>query len=195
MTKTSSHLTRTFVAGIVALLPVGGTVLSIVLAEDAISESWLADQHYYFPGLGLVIVAGLIYLVGLTITTFIGRLFWKLLDGLIEELPALGTLYRTLKQVLGYGEGKDAMFERAVLVPGRDPECMEIGLVTRSQESADGGEAQLVVFVPAAPTPTSGRVVVIAESKTRPLDLSVHDALKFLVAVGKLEIEVSPTAA
>ena len=72
---------------------------------------------------------------------------------------------------------------------------MEIGLVTRSQESADGGEAQLVVFVPAAPTPTSGRVVVIAESKTRPLDLSVHDALKFLVAVGKLEIEVSPTPA
>ena len=66
---------------------------------------------------------------------------------------------------------------------------MEIGLVTNTLPAQEGGEPRLVVFVPAAPTPTSGRVVVIEEPHTQPLSMSVHKALKFLVAVGKLEGE------
>lgn len=183
------HLTRTFLAGMVALLPITGLVLSVLFAEDAISSSWLARQDFYFPGLGLVAVVVATYLIGLTITTFVGRAVWRGMDGLLEGLPALGALYRTLKQVLGYGEGKDALFERVVLVPGRDEDSRELGLVTGAVPARDGHGPRLVVFVPAAPTPTSGRIVLIEEQRTEPLDVSVHQALKFLVAVGKLELE------
>lgn len=195
MRPLTRHLTRTFIAGIVALLPVAGVVLSVVFAESAIADSWLAGQPFYFPGLGLLVVVLATYLIGLTVTTYIGKSFWRLFDDLLEELPALGTLYRTLKQVLGYGDGRDAMFERVVLVPGRDRDGHEIGLVTKTlPPEADGGP-RLVVFVPAAPSPTSGRVVVIEEARTLAMQISVHEAMKFLVALGKLEMTLETARA
>ena len=187
MKSITSHVTRTLVAGTVALLPVAGLVLGAALAENSIAESWLAQQPFYFPGMGIVAIIVITYLVGLTVTTFIGRVAWKLVDELIERLPALGMLYRTLKQILGYGEGKDALFERVVLVPSLDQAGVELGLVTRSLPAEEGGESRLVVFVPAAPAPTSGRVVILEERRTQPVSMSVHEALKFLVAAGKLE--------
>lgn len=186
MKALSRHLTRTLVAGVVALLPIGGLVLSVVLAERTIADSGLADQPFYFPGLGLVAVVLATYAIGLTITTFVGRILWSLLDGLLDRLPALGSLYRTLKQVLGYGQGEDAVFERAVLVPGREPGSHEIGLVTRHLPARDGCPPRLAVFVPSTPTPTSGRLVLIDTSAVEDLPVSVHEALKFLVGVGSL---------
>ena len=102
-------------------------------------------------------------------------------------MPLVGVLYRTLKQVVGYGEGKDAMFERVVLVPGRDRDSAEIGLVTNTLPAQDDGTHRLLVFVPAVPTPTSGRLVVIEEEHVHPMEISVHEALKLLVGIGTLE--------
>lgn len=48
-------------------------------------------------------------------------------------------------------------------------------------------ESRLAVFLPASPTPTSGRVVLVEEERTEPVPMSVHEALRFLVAAGKLE--------
>ena len=190
MQALSRHFTRTLVAGVVALLPIGGLILGFFFAESAIADSWLAEQPFYFPGLGILAVLVGTYLIGLTITTIVGKFFWRLLDELLEALPLVGMLYRSLKQVLGYGEGKDALFERVVLVPGRDQDAKEIGLVTNTLLPVEGSdEERLVVFVPAAPTPTSGRLVLIEESRTTPLDTSVHETLKYLVAIGKLESE------
>lgn len=184
----SRHLTRTLVAGLVALLPVGGLVLSVVWAEDAVAETWLADQAWYVPGLGLIGVALVLYVIGLIVTTFLGRWLWRIVDALIEELPLLGGLYATLKQLLGYGEGKDAMFLETVWVPAHGFDAQELGLVT--QRLDDG--ARLVVFVPSSPTPTNGRMLVLPASGVRPCALSVHEALKALVSVGKTSLVHDP---
>ena len=56
-----------------------------------------------------------------------------------------------LKQILGYGEGPDAVFRRVVLIPSRDLDGDEIGLVTN--EEMEQGTSRIVVFVPSAPTP------------------------------------------
>jgi uncharacterized membrane protein len=187
----SRHLTRTLVAGLVALLPVGGLILTVIFAEDAVAESWLAEQAWYFPGMGLLAVALVLYVIGLLITTFFGRWAWRIVDALIEELPLLGGLYATLKQLLGYGEGKDAMFLAVVWVPAQGFDAEELGLVT---QRLDDGET-LVVFVPSSPTPTNGRMLRLPASGVRPSELSVHEALKALVSVGKTSLEPDPDAA
>ena len=181
------HLTRTFIAGIVAILPIGGLVLSVLWTEWTISESWLANQPWYFPGLGLIAVAVAVYAIGLFITTFMGRWIWSCFDSVLKALPLLGPLYTTLQQILGYGEGEGAMFERVVLVPCKDTDAEEFGLVTKSTETDKGN--QLIVFIPSAPNITNGRMVVIDESRTKPLDMKVSDALKAIVSVGKTAFE------
>src|SRR5258708_39183822 len=116
------HVTGCFLAGVVALLPIGGFVLTVAYLEATIAGSWLAGQPYYFPGLGLLATAAVIYLIGLTVSTFLGRWLWGRIDVLFDSLPALGRLYQTLKQIIGYGAGEDAIFQRAVLIRGSGPD-------------------------------------------------------------------------
>lgn len=190
MSLISRHLTRCFLAGIVALLPIGGLVLTVIWLESTISSSFLAGQPWYFPGLGMIATAAGVYLIGLTVSTFVGRWIWKRIDLLFNSLPALGRLYQTLKQIVGYGDGKDALFQQVVLVPNGESEGNEIGLVT-NELSSESGVPQLVVFVPDAPNPTNGRLVVIDRSAVRPLGIPVSDAFKILLSVGKTPLMVA----
>ncbi|MEE8105142.1 MAG: DUF502 domain-containing protein [Planctomycetota bacterium] len=178
------HLTRCFVAGVVALLPVGGTVVALAYFESEFADTGLKDQDFYFPGLGLLAAIAAIYLTGLVVSTWLGRWFWGFFDRLLERLPALGRLYVTLKQILGYGEGEDAMFQRVVLVPGSIGGALELGLVTNRIED----DGRLVVFVPGAPNPTLGRLALIDPSDARDAGISVSAALKALVSVGATDL-------
>ncbi len=184
MKHIAGHISRCFIAGIVALLPIGGLVLTVAYMESAIAGSWLAKQPFYFPGMGLIAVVVIIYLIGLFVSTVLGQWLWSWADRVLDNLPALGQLYQTLKQILGYGQGKDAIFHQVVLVPCRDFDAVEVGLVT-NQVIGDGGRTQLVVFIPGAPNPTTGRMVLIDAGRVQPISLPVSDALKALVSVGK----------
>jgi len=189
----SKHVSRCFLAGLVALLPIGGFVFTVVYLEATIAGSWLARQPYYFPGLGLLATAAAIYLIGLTVSTFLGRWLWTRVDLVFDSLPALGRLYQTLKQIIGYGEGKDAIFHRVVLIRGSEPDGSELGLVTNETTDA-AGAPRLIVFVPGAPNPTTGRLIVIDAKCTTPLSMTVNDALKSLLSVGKTPLSLTPVA-
>ncbi|MHC4779731.1 MAG: DUF502 domain-containing protein [Planctomycetota bacterium] len=188
MDKISRHLTRCFLAGIVALLPIGGTVLSVAYVESTLAESTLKTLPFYFPGLGILAAVVLIYLIGLAVSTFVGKWAWARVDALLDRLPALGRLYQTLKQILGYGEGRDAVFLGVVLVPGRDGVGEELGLLT-NEVVAEGGAKKCVVFVPGAPSPTAGRMLIINDDLVRRLDMPVNEALKALLSVGKVDMQ------
>lgn len=189
----TKHVSRCFLAGIVALLPIGGLALTVVYLEATIAGSWLAKQSWYVPGLGLLATAAAIYLIGLTVSTFLGRWLWGRVDLLFDSLPALGRLYQTLKQIIGYGEGKDAIFQRVVLIRGSSPDGSELGLVTNETVDATGAR-KLIVFVPGAPNPTAGRLIVIDADRTVALSVSVSDSLKTLLSVGKTPLSLAPEA-
>jgi uncharacterized membrane protein len=177
------HFSRSFVAGFVALLPIAGVVLTIVTLESSIAGPWRGSLPFYFPGMGIILSALIIYFIGLTVTTFLGRWLWRRFDFVVDNVPLVGSLYQTVKQILGYGGGKDAIFKQVVLVSNGEGEGEELGLVTNQVTDAEG-RPMLMVFVPGAPTPTSGRMVVISPRYVRVVEMQVNDALKSLVAVG-----------
>lgn len=189
MKRISRHVTRCTIAGIVAILPVGGLIITIGYVESKISSSGLSKLPFYFPGFGLLATAILIYLVGLGITTFLGKWLYAHIDSLLDRLPALGRLYQTLKQILGYGVGEDAVFREVVLMPSRDSQSEELGLVT-NKISDELGRTKLLVFVPGAPNPTTGRLVIVNQELVKPLAMPVNETLKALVSVGKAEIDL-----
>ncbi len=173
------HLTRCLIAGIIAILPIGGTILAVLFAEKTIAESWRDEVPWYFPGLGLIATGVLLYVLGFVVTTVLGRWIWRRTDALLERLPALGRMYQTLKQILGYGKGEEGIFKRVVLVESPYGEAREIGLVT--EESPDG---KVWVFLPGSPNPTTGRVILLKAENVTTVDVSVNDALKTLLTVG-----------
>lgn len=177
------HVTRCLVAGIVALLPMGGAVFSIVWLEGMIAGAWRSNpEHFYFPGLGLLLAFLTVYAVGLFVTTFLGRWLWRRTDRLLENLPLLGSLYQSLKEVLGYDSGKDRFFQGVVAV--RSDEGFEIGLVTGEADGPDG-KLHKLVFVPSSPNPANGRLMLLPPDRLLPLPARTADALRTLVAIGK----------
>ena len=180
------HVTRCFVAGIVALLPLVSLVLTIVYFENQVAVSWLKDSGIYFFGLGLIIAIVLIYVVGFAVTNFIGRWLWKLVDRLVDNLPILGSIYQTVKQLLGYGEGPGAFFQRVVFVASNEIDGEQLGLVTNENPFPDQPD-QIAVFIPTAPSPASGRLIYIESKKVRDSSMSVNQAMKSLVSVGSAE--------
>ena len=175
------HLTRCLVAGIVALLPLAGAVVTVVWLENMLSGSW-KDASWYFPGLGILLAVASVYLVGLFVTTFAGRWLWRRFDRLLEGLPLMGTLYQSLKEVLGYDSARERFFQGVVAVPA--DEGYELGFVTGESVGPDG-RPHTLVFVPSSPNPTNGKLLLVAPERLRRLDGRTADALRTLVSMGK----------
>ncbi len=180
-----SHILKCFIAGIVAILPVAGVIVTIVWFENQVAGSWLKEKGFYFFGLGVLIAIAAIYLIGLTISTFIGRWIWNRVDRVLDSLPVLGNLYVTLKQVLGYGNGPGGLFQRVVLVPFQHPDRYEIGLVT--VEPDESNQNQVGIFLPASPTPTSGRLIYVQPGLVKPTNLTASEAMQLLVSMGTIQ--------
>lgn len=175
----------------VVVLPIAGTVLIIGYLESSISSSGISKLPFYFPGLGLLLAGFLIYLLGLVTTTLAGRWLWSRFERVLNKLPAIGKIYSSLKQILGYGEGDEALFKEVVLVKSSTGHGQELALVTQRFRDREGRE-QLTVFIPFAPNPTSGRLVILAPEHVEAINLSVHEALKSLVSIGQSEPLAKP---
>jgi uncharacterized membrane protein len=78
-----------------------------------------------------------------------------------------------------------------ILIRGSEPDGSELGLVTNETTDASGAR-RLIVFVPGAPNPTAGRLIVIDAVRTIPLSVTVSDALKSLLSVGKTPLSLAP---
>ena len=182
MNGPTRHVTRCLVAGVVALLPVGGTVLGVVWLESALSESWRAAVPFYFPGLGLLVALVVVYGVGLFVTTFFGRWLWRRADTMLERLPLLGTFYQSLKEVLGYDSARDRFFEAVVAV--RVDDGFEIGLVSGFSTGRGGPRSTLLLY-PMLLRSAAGGVALLPPAGLVRLDLRAADALRGLVSMGK----------
>ena len=126
-------------------------------------------------------------MIGLAVTTFIGKWIWSRIDKLLHRLPTLGRLYQTLKQILGYGDGEEAVFQEVVLVPNKDIAAEELGLVT-NKITDENGNIKLVIFIPGAPNPTSGRLLIMDSGSVKRISMPVNETLKTLVSMGKTDI-------
>ncbi len=189
MSKLKNHFTKNILAGLVAILPIGGLIITVGYLESTISSAGLTHLPFYFPGLGLILVVALVYLIGLVLTTFIGKWLWSSIDTLLKKLPALGKLYVSLKQILGYGEGEEAVFQQTVLLPAQGGSGKEFGLLTNRITLPDGVE-KLVVFIPGSPNPTTGRLIIANPDEVEMSDIPVNDVFRMLVAAGKSELEL-----
>jgi len=192
---TARHrLRRYFITGLVVLAPVGATVAILVWmfnTFDAILGTPLQRVvGVRIPGLGVVLLTATIFGIGWLAHYAVGRQLIAWWNDVLAKFPVAGRIYNTSSQVVQavLGGGR-RVFLRTVLVEFPTPGSYAIAWVTAEQNpvaEAVIGEPCVNVFVATTPNPTSGFLLVVPRSRTRPVDLTIEEGMKLVISAGAL---------
>src|SRR5690606_4427255 len=124
----------------------------------------------------------LIYLLGLVVSSLIGKWIIGRIDALLLRVPLMRDLYQAWKHVSVTPGGKEGIFARVVLVPVEGGESRTIGFT--SGEAIAGCEGTCCVFVPAAPNPMNGRLLFVPIADCIVLETTPEEAFKWILSGG-----------
>lgn len=178
MGRVQTHVRNKLVAGTLAAVPVAVTAF-ILWYLDAQARGLFGIRY---PLLGLLVTIGGVYLLGLFITSLIGRWILTGTDSLLAHIPGLRALYQSWKQMAFSQEGDEGIFARVVLVPDETGRMQMLGFSTR--RPIEGDPETICVFVPGSPNPTAGRLYFVPARSCLTLDLPARVAFKVLISGG-----------
>ncbi len=192
------------IAGLLVWLPLAVTIwlLSWLLgALDGVFDSLLSvsqavlpesaragiDRLRHVPGLGVVSVLVAMLLTGVFAANFVGQWWLRQWDRFFHRIPIVKSIYSSVKQVSDtlFSSNGNA-FREAVLVQYPRAGSWTIGFVT----GKPGGEVarqlpdHVSVYVPTTPNPTSGFFLMMPRADVHVLQMSVDEALKYVISMG-----------
>lgn len=139
-------------------------------------------------GLGVLLTLAILLLVGAVASNFVGKRLLGWGDALVRRIPVVRSIYSSVKQVSDTLLSPSGQaFRKPVLVEFPRAGSWSVGFVVGSpglalQRPLDGEHAS--VYVPTAPNPTSGYVLIVPVEQIVDLDVTVDEALKFVVSMG-----------
>lgn len=194
MTPTVRRWRRYLLVGLVVTAPVGLTVYVLAWVFNRLDqilgvplERWLG---LHVPGLGFVLLALFVLLVGWLVHRAVGRQVLQWWNAAVVRFPLAGRVYNALSQIAQSVLGDNRrVFRRTVLVQFPAADMWTLGFITHEAPAALSalvGEPCVNVFVPITPVPHSGWLLVAPRRLVRETSLSVEDAMKLLVSMGAL---------
>ena len=141
------------------------------------------------PGFGLILGFCLILATGLVVANILGQKLVHLWESLLDKIPVVRPIYSGVKQIANtLLSQQERSFEKAVLIQFPQSGQWTVGLIVKKVDSNMASlmtdEPMLTVFVPTAPNPTSGYVVMVRASDVKETNISVDEAFKFHVSLG-----------
>ncbi len=176
------HLRNTFLAGIFAAVPVVATVAVVVWVEGTTRRVWVALTGWDIPFVGIIAAAAFIYLLGLLVTSLIGKWLLGMIDRLLGRIPMLRELYAAWKQISITPGGGEGIFGKVCLITDEFSGARTLGFTSGDPLQED--PATCCVFVPAAPNPTNGRLYFVPRQQVELLPISAEEAFKMIVSGG-----------
>jgi uncharacterized membrane protein len=190
-------LKKYFITGLLIWVPlvITGWVLSFIvrtmdqsllLLPRAIHPETLLG--IYIPGIGALLTLLVVLLTGLVTANIVGQKLVRFWESVLARIPVVKSIYYSVKQVsdtLFSGSGE--AFRKVLLVRYPHPEAWSLAFQTGSppDEVSQHGEDDMVsVFIPTAPSPVNGFFFFVHKRDTVELDMSVDDALKYIVSMG-----------
>lgn len=206
------NLRKTFFTGLVLCLPLALTVFIVeflldLLAAPArnlligptlkfVAKNGAAQEiiespagHFAITIVSALLAVGVILIVGLVSRYLLGRVVFDAFEGLLERVPMVNKVYNAAKQMVDTFGSRADTFKEVVIVEYPRAGCRSLGFVAnRTPANRWGagarGEKLVHVFVPTAPNPTAGFVLLLPESEVTPTDMSVAEGMKFIVSCG-----------
>ena len=140
------------------------------------------------PGLGLLGGAVLMTAVGVLARNYLGEKILAWADNLFDRIPVVRSIYGAAKQLVGAfgGQGEAGRFGEVVMIEYPRKGIWTLGFVAGPSTLAEPKKQgdMLVVFVPSAPSPTNGFVLLVPETEVLRPGISVDDGWKMLMSGG-----------
>lgn len=142
-----------FIQGILYLVPITVTIWVIVYvfnSLDSMTTPYVQDYlGFEIPGLGLLLVALFIILVGFLGSTIIFRPLLAFLERIINRAPLIKDIYSSIKELLSAFVGNKKKFNNPVLVTMNETGLRRIGFVTRDgMKKMNIAKDSVVVYLP-----------------------------------------------
>jgi len=188
---------RYFITGLLIWVPlvITGWVLSLIVSTlDQSLRLLPASIHpqtlvgFAIPGAGAVLTLVMILLTGLLAANFIGQKLVVWWEKLLARIPVVNSVYNSVKQVSDtlFSPNGNA-FRKALLVQYPREGSWTVAFLT----GAPGGDIvnhlegeHVSVYVPTTPNPTSGFFLMMRSSDVVELDMTVDEALKYIISMG-----------
>ncbi|MBR6026809.1 MAG: DUF502 domain-containing protein [Neisseriaceae bacterium] len=196
--KISFKLKKYLITGVLVWLPIIAgiwTINYIITQSDhlirLIPNSWQPKTLLGFdiPGLGIILALLILLITGLFASNFIGRKIIKMWDEIFGHIPVVKTVYSSVKKVSqSLLSDSRQSFKIPLLVQFPHQGVWTIAFVSGSlsEEIIDAidDDEYLSVYVPTTPNPTGGYYIFVRKKDTRPIDMSVDSALKYIISLG-----------
>jgi uncharacterized membrane protein len=177
-----SHLRTTLLAGIFAATPIAVTAFFIWYVESATRQPVREATGINIPFLGVALAIVLIYLLGLVVSSLVGKWLLGRVDAVLSRLPVCRDLYQAWKHISVTPGGREGIFAKVVLVPAEAGRARTLGFT--SGEPIEGDPLTCCVFLPAAPNPVNGRLLFVPIADCLILDTTAEEAFKWILSGG-----------
>lgn len=190
-------LKKYFITGLLIWIPLAITVWvlssivgtmdqSLRLLPSAIHPTNLLG--FNIPGAGTVLTLLVILVTGVVATNIIGQRMVRFWEGILSRIPVVKSIYYSVKQISDtVFSGTGDAFKKVLLVRFPHPQAWSVAFQTGipAAEVRNASSEELVsVFIPTAPSPVNGFFFFVKKQDTIELDMSVDDALKYIVSMG-----------
>ena len=197
--KIAKALKKYLITGVLVWLPIAVTIWAmtyIISAADRLisllPENW-QPQHFWgfnIPGLGIVAATVVLFVTGVFAANVLGRRILGAWDSLLGRIPVVKSIYSSVKKVSeSLLSDSSRSFKTPVLVPFPQPGIWTIAFVSgyipdKLKGSLPQDDDYISVYVPTTPNPTGGYYIMVKKSDVRELNMSVDQALKYVISLG-----------
>lgn len=139
---------------------------------------------------GFIVALVGVCVIGALLASYVGRSLWRTIEQFIMNTPILRNVFPYVKQVTDFlltNEEQKKLFSRVVAVEYPRKGIWSVGFVTGSglEKVVNSVKREfLTVLIPTSPTPFTGFVITIQKRQTIDLDMTIEEALRFIVSGG-----------
>jgi uncharacterized membrane protein len=192
-----NKLKKIFITGLAIIIPVGLTLYILIFLIDMMDNLLKIIPFRYqpetllgfrIPGLGVIVTVVLIFVCGLVAKSYLGYKIVSSGESLVDKIPFVRSIYQSIKQVSdSMFADRRSGFKKVVLVEFPRKGIYTVGFVTGKpgpEIQSKVGQTCISVFLPTTPNPTSGYLVIIPEDDLLQVDMTVEEALTYIISVG-----------
>ena len=181
------------ITGLMIWIPLAITLWVLQLIVNTMDQTLMVlppdlQPKYHIPGMGVLLTIVVVFGTGVLASNLLGQKLLRFWEGILRRIPVVNSIYGGVKQVSDtlFSPGGQA-FRKALLVQYPRQGSWTIAFMTGQPGGDVANHLQgdyVSVYVPTTPNPTSGFFLMMPKSDVIDLDMSVDEALKYVISMG-----------